>query len=116
MGGGRGAGYVLLADTNLRNLNDVMHRSLAIDEAKNGVRVNICSPGNIWTPLWKSWSDGEKDPDAAKEAGDKVQVMQRKGTIVENGRLCLSIASELTFTTGVDHIISGGAELGYGVK
>lgn len=91
-------------------------KGLAIDEAKNGVRVNICSPGNIWTPLWKSWSDGEKDPDAAKEAGDKVQVMQRKGTIVENGRLCLSIASELTFTTGVDHIISGGAELGYGVK
>lgn len=60
----------------------------AIDEAKNNVRVNIVSPGNIWTPLWKSWSDGEPDPDAAKEAGDKVQVMQRKGTIEETGRVC----------------------------
>ena len=25
-------------------------------------------------------------------------------------------AADLTFTTGVDHIQSGGAELGYGVK
>jgi hypothetical protein len=38
------------------------------------------------------------------------------GTIDEVGKLCLFIASEATFTTGVDHIISGGAELGYGQK
>lgn len=93
-------------------------KSLAIDEATSGqgVRVNIVSPGNIWTPLWKSWSDGEPDPVAAKEAGDRVQVMGRKGTIMETGRLCLCIAADLTFTTGVDHLQSGGAELGYGVK
>ena len=91
-------------------------KGLAIDEALGGVRVNVVSPGNIWTPLWKSWSDGEVDPKAAREAGDRVQVMGRKGTIEESGRLCLCIAADLTFTTGVDHIQSGGAELGYGVK
>jgi len=32
------------------------------------------------------------------------------------GRLCLFIAAEASFTTGVDHVISGGAELGYGRK
>ena len=93
-------------------------KALAIDEcgAKTGVRVNIVSPGNIWTPLWKSWSDGEPDPQAARDAGDRVQVMGRKGTIFESGRLCLAIAADLTFTTGVDHIQSGGAELGYGLR
>eukprot|EP00756_Hemistasia_phaeocysticola_P001127 Hpha_TRINITY_DN10808_c0_g1::TRINITY_DN10808_c0_g1_i2::g.23091::m.23091 len=91
-------------------------KSLAIDEASGGVRVNAVSPGNIWTPLWEAWSDGEPDPAAAREAGDRVQVMGRKGTIEETGRLCLCIAADLTFTTGVDHIQSGGAELGYGVK
>ena len=93
-------------------------KALAIDEAasRSGVRVNVVSPGNIWTPLWKSWSDGEPDPIAAREAGDRVQVMGRKGTIIETGRLCLCIAADLTFTTGVDHVQSGGAELGYGVK
>ena len=48
--------------------------------------------------------------------GEAAQVMGRMGTIEEVGRLCLYIAAEATFTTGVDHIISGGAELGYGRK
>jgi hypothetical protein len=38
------------------------------------------------------------------------------GTPEEVGRLCLFLASDATFTTGVDHIISGGAEIGYGRK
>ena len=39
-----------------------------------------------------------------------------EGTIAEAGKLCLYLAADATFTTGVDHVISGGAELGYGVK
>ena len=35
---------------------------------------------------------------------------------LEAGRLCLFLAAEATFTTGVDHILSGGAELAYGRK
>jgi len=91
-------------------------KGLAIDEAANDVRVNVVSPGNIWTPLWKTWSDGEENPEAAREAGDRVQIMGRKGTIEETGRLCLCIAADMTFTTGIDHIQSGGAELGYGIR
>jgi len=33
--------------------------------------------------------------------------MGRKGTVTEVGHLCLYLAAEATFTTGVDHIISG---------
>ena len=61
-------------------------------------------------------ADAEPDPVAAREAGERAQVMGRMGTVLETGRLCLCIAADLTFTTGVDHIQSGGAELGYGVK
>eukprot|EP00042_Codosiga_hollandica_P034825 m.249640 g.249640 ORF g.249640 m.249640 type:complete len:239 (-) comp54501_c0_seq1:45-761(-) len=91
-------------------------KSLAIDEAKHNVRVNVVSPGNIWTPLWKSWAEGEANFEQAVDSGDQVQVMRRKGTIQECGELCLFLAAEATFTTGVDHIISGGAEIGYGKK
>ena len=51
-----------------------------------------------------------------REAGERAQVMGRMGTVLETGRLCLCIAADLTFTTGVDHIQSGGAEIGYGMK
>jgi NAD(P)-dependent dehydrogenase (short-subunit alcohol dehydrogenase family) len=91
-------------------------KALAIDEAAHGVRVNSVSPGNVWTPLWKEAVDASADPTATRAAGEAAQVLGRMGTIEEAGRLCLFLAAEATFTTGVDHILSGGAELGYGRK
>lgn len=91
-------------------------KALAIDEAANGVRVNAVSPGNIYTPLWQEAIDAAPDPRQYRAEGEAAQVVGRMGTAEEVGRLCLFIAAEATFTTGVDHIISGGAELGYGRK
>ncbi|HEY6551902.1 MAG TPA: SDR family NAD(P)-dependent oxidoreductase [Vicinamibacteria bacterium] len=91
-------------------------KALAIDEAAHGVRVNSVSPGNVWTPLWKEAVDASGDPGATRAAGEAAQLLGRMGTIEEAGRLCLFLAAEATFTTGVDHILSGGAELGYGRK
>ncbi|AMY12538.1 General stress protein 39 [Luteitalea pratensis] len=91
-------------------------RALAIDEARHGVRVNSVSPGNIDTPLWRSFADASADPKAMREEGAAAQWLPRLGTIDEVGRLCVYLAAEATYTTGVDHVISGGAELGYGRK
>ena len=91
-------------------------KALAVDEAAHGVRVNSVSPGNIWTPLWKEAVDDSPDPARTRADGDAAQLLGRMGTIEEAGRLCLFLAAEATFTTGVDHILSGGAELAYGRK
>lgn len=91
-------------------------KALAIDEAKHDVRVNSVSPGNVYTPLWQEAIDAAPDPKQCRDDGEAAQPLGRMGTIEEVGKLCLFIASEATFTTGVDHIISGGAELGYGRK
>lgn len=91
-------------------------KALAIDEAEHGVRVNSVSPGNIYTPLWQDAIDASDDPAKTRADGDAAQLMGRMGTVEETARLCLFIASEATFSTGADHIISGGAELGYGRK
>jgi len=90
-------------------------KALAIDEAP-AVRVNSVSPGNVFTPLWQEAIDASPDPAATRHAGERAQPFGRMGTPREVGRLCLYLAAEATFTTGVDHIISGGAELGYGDK
>jgi NAD(P)-dependent dehydrogenase (short-subunit alcohol dehydrogenase family) len=91
-------------------------KALAVDEAPHGVRVNSVSPGNIYTPLWQQAIDAAPDPLQYRAQGEGAQLLGRMGCPEEVGRLCLFIASAATFTTGVDHIISGGAELGYAQK
>jgi NAD(P)-dependent dehydrogenase (short-subunit alcohol dehydrogenase family) len=91
-------------------------KALAVDEAAHDVRVNCISPGNVWTPLWRQAVEQAPDPAACKAAGDAAQALGRMGTPEEAGRLCLFLAFEATFVTGVDTILSGGAELAYGRK
>jgi NAD(P)-dependent dehydrogenase (short-subunit alcohol dehydrogenase family) len=91
-------------------------KALAIDEAARGVRVNSVSPGNIYTPLWEEAMAAAPDPARCRREGEAAQLVGRMGRPEEVGRLCLFLAAEATFTTGVDHVISGGAELGYGRK
>ena len=88
----------------------------AVDEAPNGVRVNSVSPGNVYTPLWQEAIDQASNPEEYRYQGEAAQLLGRMGNTEEVGKLCLFIASQATFTTGVDHIISGGAELGYAQK
>lgn len=91
-------------------------KALAIDEAVHGVRVNAVSPGNIYTPLWQEAIDASPDPAATRADGEAAQPLGRMGTPEEVARLCLFLAAEGSFITGADHIVSGGAELGYGRK
>ena len=60
--------------------------------------------------------DQSAEPDKTRADGDAAQLMGRMGTIEEAGKLCLFLAAEATFTTGVDHLLTGGAELAYGRK
>jgi NAD(P)-dependent dehydrogenase (short-subunit alcohol dehydrogenase family) len=92
-------------------------KALAIEEAPHGVRVNAVLPGNIVTEsrvkFIVSCDDGEK----IDRWVESLQVMGRSGTIEEVGQLCLFLATDAAnFLTGLEIIISGGAELGYGVK
>jgi NAD(P)-dependent dehydrogenase (short-subunit alcohol dehydrogenase family) len=91
-------------------------KALAVDEAVHGVRVNSISPGNVYTPLWQAAIDAAPDPSQCRDDGERAQWFGRMGTTEEVGRLCLFLAAGATFTTGVDHIVSGGAEIGYGRK
>ena len=45
-----------------------------------------------------------------------LQLLGRMGTLEESGQACLYLAAEATFSTGIDLLLSGGAELTYGKK
>lgn len=45
-----------------------------------------------------------------------VQPVGRLGAAGEVGAACLYLAFEATFSTGLDLLVSGGSELGYGYK
>jgi NAD(P)-dependent dehydrogenase (short-subunit alcohol dehydrogenase family) len=92
-------------------------RALAIDEARNKVRVNAILPGNINTPLAQSFITAADDPKALQDYLGTIQWAGRSGTIDEVGQACLFLASDASsFVTGIELILSGGAELGYGAK
>ena len=86
-------------------------KALAIDEAKHGVRVNAVLPGNINSPAALAL------PKDLYEEAAGWSWQNRWGEIEEVGHACLFLASdEARFITGIDLVISGGAELGYGSK
>jgi len=92
-------------------------RALAIDEARHGVRVNAVAPGNVLTPMRRAAVAAAPDPQALDNYIDSWQWTGRSAEIEEIGQVCLFLASPAAaFITGVDLPVTGGAELGYGIK
>jgi NAD(P)-dependent dehydrogenase (short-subunit alcohol dehydrogenase family) len=92
-------------------------KALAVDEARNGVRVNVVLPGVIITPLAESFIDSKDDPQYVRDFIDSWQWNGRRGSIEEVGYTCLFLASDgAGFITGIELVVSGGAELAYGIK
>jgi len=91
-----------------------MTKSMAIDLAPHGVRVNAICPGWIITPLVDDWFGQQPDEQAAREYIYGAHPMGRIGTIEECGKAALFLATDdSSFITGVALPIDGGVTLGY---
>ena len=93
-------------------------KSLAVEEAAGGVRVNAVLPGNIYTEsrVKGIQSMGQKGPEVDRWA-EANQPIGRSGTPEEVGQVCLFLATDAaSYLTGVELMITGGIELGVGVK
>ncbi|XP_072550191.1 17-beta-hydroxysteroid dehydrogenase 14 isoform X1 [Salminus brasiliensis] len=93
-----------------------MTKAMAVDESRHNVRVNCISPGNVMTPLWEELAGQTPDALAAIKEGENAQLLGRMGTEEESGLMALFLAADATFCTGIDLLLSGGAELNYGFK
>ncbi len=107
MFGQKGASIYVATKAGISGLT----KALAIDESEHGVRVNCILPGCINSP-----SSFALPKDLYEEAS-RWALMNRWGEPKEIGYACLFLASDkAAFITGIDLIISGGAEIGYGDK
>lgn len=106
------------AYTATKGAIDTFTRSLSIDEAKNGVRVNALRPGNILTEMYYSNLSREPDKEAYEEYQKQVQWLGRGGQPREMGTAALFLASNqlASFVTGTTLLATGGFELGESTK
>ena len=89
-------------------------RSLALDLAADGVRVNAVCPAGVLTPLMRQWAETQYDAQAALAMVDSWHPLGRMATIDEIGEVCAFLASdEASFITGQVICPDGGAALGY---
>jgi NAD(P)-dependent dehydrogenase (short-subunit alcohol dehydrogenase family) len=86
-----------------------MTKSMALDFADKGVRVNAVCPGYVETPLSLEVVRLENDPEAALAAKRLMHAIPRPGRLDEMGELSVYLASDLSaFVTGQAIAIDGG--------
>ena len=92
-------------------------KSLAIDEAKNEVRVNAVLPGNIQRDVGKLNRNASPSPEQVSKISNMAQWMGRKGMPIEVGWTCVYLASGMaSYVTGAEIYVTGGFELGSGLR
>jgi 2-keto-3-deoxy-L-fuconate dehydrogenase len=88
-------------------------KSLAIDHATQGIRVNCVCPGRVETPFVTARLREYPDPDAAYRQMSATQAIGRMGRPDEIAAAVLYLASdEAAFVTGSALIIDGGWSAG----
>ncbi len=91
-----------------------MTRGMALDFAKDGIRVNCICPGWVETPLVEDWFGQQTDPQAAKTYIYGRHPLGRIATPEEVGEAAVFLCSEQSsFVTGVALPLDGGVTLGY---
>lgn len=91
-----------------------MTKNMALDLAKDGIRVNCICPGWVTTPLVEDWFGQQPDPAAARKYIYGAHPLGRIASTEEIGRAALFLASDAaSFITGIALPVEGALTLGY---
>lgn len=87
-------------------------RTMALELAEAGIRVNCVCPASVDTPLLRAGFVRSPDPEAARERNRKRHPLGRFGTPDDVANLILFLASEeASWITGGTYVIDGGASI-----
>ena len=101
------AGSAAYAMTKAAAIN--FSKSLAVELAKEGIRVNALCPGGTDTPFLQEWFESTGDPEGTKAWLVAHHPMGRLGTPQEQAHGALFLASdEASFVTGHALLVDGG--------
>ncbi|MBS1857667.1 MAG: SDR family oxidoreductase [Acidobacteria bacterium] len=89
-------------------------KSMALDYAAFGIRVNAVCPAGVWTPMLEQWAAEQPDPAGIHEYLDRIHALGYcpRGDVVGDAAVFL-LSDRARFLTGCILPVSGGAELGY---
>jgi 2-keto-3-deoxy-L-fuconate dehydrogenase len=103
--GGKGNSAYIAAKGAIVSLT----RTMAVDFASDGIRVNAIAPGAIETPLLKRSFARHTDSQAVRETSRNRHAMKRFGRAEEVAEAALYFASDASsFTTGTVLPVDGG--------
>jgi len=93
---------------------NTLTKSMALDYARYGIRVNAVCPAGTWTPMLRKWCAEQPDPGKIERYLDEIHPLGYcpEGNVIAQASLFL-ISDEAGFVTGHIMHVSGGAELGY---
>jgi NAD(P)-dependent dehydrogenase (short-subunit alcohol dehydrogenase family) len=88
-------------------------RSVALEMAPDGVRVNCIAPGGVATPLTQTFGDQSVPIDVVQKALVSYQPLRRAGLPEDIANAALWLASdEASFVTGHTLVVDGGYTAG----
>jgi NAD(P)-dependent dehydrogenase (short-subunit alcohol dehydrogenase family) len=93
---------------------NALTKSMALDYAPYGIRVNAVAPAGVWTPMLRTWSEQQPDSLTIENYLDEIHALGYcpEGDVVADACLFL-ISEQARFITGCILPVTGGAELGY---
>ncbi|OAE98999.1 short-chain dehydrogenase [Bradyrhizobium centrolobii] len=105
MAGGKGNSAYIAAKGAIVSLT----RTMAVDFATDGIRVNAIAPGAIDTPMLRRSFARHANSDEVREASRNRHAMKRFGRAEEIAQTALHLASDASsFTTGTVMVVDGG--------
>jgi NAD(P)-dependent dehydrogenase (short-subunit alcohol dehydrogenase family) len=93
---------------------NTLTKSMALDYAAHGIRVNAVCPAGTWTPMLREWANDQPNPAAVSDYLDAIHPLGKCPEADVIADACVFLLSEKArFITGHIMHVSGGAELGY---